>query len=169
MNDPHKKGEKVWQQPCHSFLAFLAFLSDLEIAFWQDINRSGSFHPSYQSSRHICSHYRLDCQRSSCIFPWLLVLRKCHNLWDFHFCLMPMPSARPKFFWPAKIKFWLAKNNLAGQKHQNPIQKWRSKKFWLAKFFFGRPKIFLVKQMASAIVIFLICFMSLEIGTVLIL
>ena len=36
---------------------------------------------------------------------------------------MPMPSARPKFFWPAKIKFWLAKNNLAGQKYQNPIQK----------------------------------------------
>ena len=36
---------------------------------------------------------------------------------------LPMPSAQPKFFWPAKIKFWLAKNNLAGQKHQNPIQK----------------------------------------------
>ena len=51
-----------------------------------------------------------------------------------------MPSARPKFFWPAKIKFWLAKNNLAGQKHQNPIQKWRSKKFWLAKFFFWLAK-----------------------------
>ena len=36
---------------------------------------------------------------------------------------VPMPSARPKTFWPTKIKFWLAKNNLAGQKHQNPIQK----------------------------------------------
>ena len=63
-----------------------------------------------------------------------------------------MPSARPKFFWPAKFKFWLAKNNLAGQKHQNPIQKWRSKKFLLAKFCFGWPKIFLVEQMASALV-----------------
>ena len=28
---------------------------------------------------------------------------------------MPMPSARPKFFWPAKIKFWLAKLFLASQ------------------------------------------------------
>ena len=54
-----------------------------------------------------------------------------------------MPSARPKFFWAAKIKFWLAKNNLASQKHQ---------KFWLAKLFFGRQKIFLVEQMASAYV-----------------
>ena len=51
-----------------------------------------------------------------------------------------MPSAQPKFFWPAKIKFWLAQNTLAAQKHQNPIQKLRSKKFWLAKFFFWPAK-----------------------------
>ena len=55
-----------------------------------------------------------------------------------------MPSARPKFFWQAKIKFWLAekiwlaKNIKILYNNEGPKTFGWPNIFWLAKPFFGR-------------------------------
>ena len=53
---------------------------------------------------------------------------------------MPMPSARPKFFWLAKIKFWLAKKNFGWPKKSQSYTKMKVQKIFAIQNFFGPPK-----------------------------
>ena len=57
----------------------------------------------------------------------------------------------PKFFWQAKIKFWLAKKKFGWPKTSKSYTKMKVQKILASQIFFGRTKIFLVEQMALAL------------------